>query len=43
LEKKNREAGSMTDDRRDCGFGKGESRRISGSKPKIEQPANQPE
>jgi hypothetical protein len=29
----------MTDDRRDYGFGKGESRRISGSKPEIEQPA----
>jgi hypothetical protein len=29
----------MTDDRRDCGFGKDESRRISGSKPEIEQPA----
>jgi hypothetical protein len=39
LEKKNREAGPMTDDRRDCGFGKDESRRISGSKPEIEQPA----
>jgi hypothetical protein len=29
----------MTDDRSECGFGKDESRRISGSKPEIEQPA----